>query len=160
MARSTFPFSHPLAGLQACGKEVVFTGEAEEARKKADQPAIMFGNGGGQIVVSDLARHATQRGEGMNVTAGEGFEALAMRELDIQHSAVRIDQREGIELARIARVSERAEVAPIDFESFSGHRLHAHEGAAGRQLRPHFADIFLQDARVRRYSRAGAGVVR
>jgi len=83
----------------------------------------------------------------MNMTTGEGFEALAVSELDIHHSAVRIDQSESIELARIARVSERAEVAPVNFESFPGHRLHAHEGAAGSRLRTHLADIFLEDAR-------------
>ena len=31
-----------------------------------------------------------------------------------------------------------AEVAPVDFESFPGHRLHAHKGAAGWR-RPRFA---------------------
>ncbi len=69
-----------------------------------------------------------------------------MSKLDIHHPAMRIDQSEGVELARIARVSECAEVAPVDFEPFPGHRLHAHKGAAGRQLRTHFADIFLEDA--------------
>jgi len=46
----------------------------------------------------------------MNVTAHEGFEALAMSELDIHHAVVRIDQGEGIQLTRIARGIERAEV--------------------------------------------------
>ena len=41
-------------------------------------------------------------------------------------------QREGIQLARIARVAQRTEVAPIELPVyFSGRRLHAHEGAAG-----------------------------
>ena len=71
----------------------------------------MFGYGRSQIVISDLTRDATQFGERMNVTANEGFEALAMSELDIHHAAVRIDQGEGIELARVARIIERAEVA-------------------------------------------------
>src|SRR5712691_1590688 len=112
-----FPSAGRIAGVRI---EVVFTGEAEEARMKAHQPAVMFGYGGGQIVVGDLVRHTTQFGERMNVATGEGFEALAMSELDIHHSAVRIDQSEGIELARITPVSERAEVAPVDFESFPG----------------------------------------
>jgi len=127
--------------------EVVFTGKAEEARMKADDPAVMFGNGGGKVVISDLTRNATELGEGMSVTANEGFEALAMSEFDVHHPAVRIDQGEGIQLTRIARVIERAEVAPVDLEPFPGHRLHAHESAARSQLRPHLADILLEDAR-------------
>lgn len=31
--------------------EAVFTGEAEKARMKADDPTVMFGNCGGQIVI-------------------------------------------------------------------------------------------------------------
>ena len=50
-ARSTFPFSQPLAGLQARGIEAVFAGEGEEARMEANQAAIVFGDGGGQIVI-------------------------------------------------------------------------------------------------------------
>ena len=146
MARSIFPFSQPLAGLQACGTEAIFTGEGEESRQKADETAVVFDNGGGQIVVGDFARDAAQRGESVHVATGEGFEALAVSELDIEHPAVRFDQREGIQLACIARVAERTEVAPVDFESFSGRRLHADEGAAGCWLRTYFADMFLQNA--------------
>jgi len=51
-----------------------------------------------------------QFSECMNVTAHEGFEALAMSERDIHHAVVRIDQGEGIQLTRIARGIERAEV--------------------------------------------------
>jgi hypothetical protein len=91
---SFFPSAGWIAGVRI---EAVLTGEAEEARVKADDPAIMFGNGGRQIIVGDLTCHATQFGEGMHVAAHEGFEALAMSELDIHHSAVRIDQSEGIE---------------------------------------------------------------
>ena len=58
---------------------------------------------------------------------------------------MRIDQREGIELALVARVVERAEVTPIDFEAFAGRRLHAHEGALGLWLRTHLVDILAQD---------------
>ena len=84
--RSTFPFSQPLAGLQARGIKAVFAGEGQEARKEADQAAIVFGDGGGQIVIGDLARDATQRRERMNVTTDEGLEALAVSELQIRAS--------------------------------------------------------------------------
>ncbi len=142
-----FPFFPSAGRIAGVRKEIIFAGEAEEAWVKADDPAVMFGDSCGQIVISDLARDAAQLSERMNMTTGEGFKALAMSELDIHHSAVRIDQSESIELARIARVSECAEVSPVNFEAFPGHRLHAHEGAAGKRLRTHLADIFLEDAR-------------
>ena len=78
---SFFPAAGRIAGTRI---EAVFASEAEKARKKADQAAIMFGHGGGQIVIGDFARHATQRGEGMHVTTDEGFEALAVSELQIR----------------------------------------------------------------------------
>jgi len=111
--------------------KTIFASETKESRKKADQAAVVFGNRGGQIIVGHLSRHAAHRGEGVHVATDEGFKALAVRELDIQHPAVRFHQREGIQFARIARVAERTEVAPIDFESLSGGRLHSYEGAAG-----------------------------
>ena len=83
----------------------------------------------------------------MNVAASEGLEALAVRELNVEHAAVRIDQGEGIELARISRVFERAEVAPVNLEAFPGNRFHADEGAAGLPLRPDLTDVFLENAR-------------
>jgi hypothetical protein len=45
----------------------------------------------------------------MNVAAGECFEALAVSELDIQHPAVGVDEREGIlawRLRRMTRLSQ------------------------------------------------------
>ena len=89
----------------------------------------MFGHRGSQIVVDDLARDTAQGREGMHVTADEGFKALAVSELQIEHAAVGIDQGEGVELALIAGVIERAEVPPIDFEALARRRLHANEGA-------------------------------
>jgi len=82
--------------------EAIFAGEAEKAGMKADDPAVMFGYGGSQVVIGDLTGDAAQFGERMNVTADKSFEALAVSELDIQHAAVRIDEGEGIELAGIA----------------------------------------------------------
>jgi hypothetical protein len=38
---------------------------------------------------------------------------------------VGVYEREGIQLPHVAPVAECAEVAPVDFESFSGQRFHA-----------------------------------
>src|SRR5580658_10615817 len=113
MARSIFPFSQPLAGLQACGKKPY------SRAKEADETTVVLDNGSGQIVVRDFARYSAKSGEGVHVAAGESCKALAVGELDIQHPAVGVDEREGIQLAHVARVAECAEVAPVDFESFS-----------------------------------------
>jgi hypothetical protein len=120
--------------------------ESVETWQEADETAIVFDNGGGQIVAGDLARDSTEGRESVDVTAGEGFEALAVSELDIQHPAVRIDEREGIQLPHVARVAECAEVAPVDFESFSGQRFHADESPFGSDVWAHIAHVLPQDA--------------
>ena len=99
MAAFDFAFFPAAARLQARGIEAVLAGKGEKARMETDQTAIVFGDGGGQIVIADFAGDAAQRGESMNVTTDEGFETLAVSELQIQHAAVRFDQGKGIELA-------------------------------------------------------------
>src|SRR5580658_5489429 len=126
--------------------EAIITRESEETGKKADETAIMFDDRGSEIVVGDLARDSAQSGEGVNVTAGEGPEALTVGELDIQHPAVSIDQRERVQLAHVARVAERAEVAPVHLESFAGQRFHADEGPFGRDVRARVTHVFPQNA--------------
>jgi hypothetical protein len=106
----------------------------------------VFGDGGGQVVIGDLARDATQRRKGVHVTTDEGFKALAVSELQIQHAAVGFDQRESIELALVPGVIEHAEVPPIDLEALAGRRLHPQEGAAGLQLRTNGLHIPAQNA--------------
>ena len=100
--------------------KTVFAGEAEKGRQETDQAAIMFSNGGRQVVIGDLACDTTKRGERMHVTADERLESLTVSELQIEHPAVRFDQGERVELALIAGVIEHAEVAPIDFETPPG----------------------------------------
>ena len=74
----------PAAGRIARMREkTMITGEAEESREKTNEAAIVFGDGGGQIIVSDFACHAAQHIECVNVTAGERSKALAVSELDI-----------------------------------------------------------------------------
>src|SRR5260370_14075548 len=105
------------------------TGESEKARVKPQQIALVFRHGRGQIVVAQVTRNATQRLKRVNVATYEGFEALAVRELDVHHAAVTFHQREGVQLARITGIVERAEVPPIDLEAISGRRFHAHVSA-------------------------------
>ena len=57
-----------------------------------------------------------------------------------------IDQGEGIELAGIAGVIQRAEVAPIDFKPLSGQRFHSDEGAFGRNLRSRISHVLTDNA--------------
>src|SRR5579872_5916260 len=81
-----------------------------------------------QVVIPKFAGDPAQGLEGMDVTTHEGFETLAMGKLQVQFAAVAFHQTEGIELARVAVVLQRAEVAPVDLETLSGRRFHAHVG--------------------------------
>ncbi len=56
------------------------------------------------------------------------------------------DEREGVELAFVALVVERPEVAPINLEPFAGRRFHAHEGAGLGMSHTHALQVFAQDA--------------
>jgi len=105
----------------------------------------VFDNGGGQVIVCDFARHPTQHVKRVSVAAGEGPEALAVCELDVERSAVGIDQREGIEFARIAGVTESAEMTPVDFEALSDRWFHPDECAFGG-LGPRTAHVFADYA--------------
>src|ERR1700745_4163270 len=81
----------------------------------------------------------------MLVTADEVLEALAMGELDKEHPAVGFDQAEGVELALVALIIERTEVAPVDLEALAGAGLHAHEGRRGRTEHAHLLQVIAQD---------------
>ena len=81
-------------------------GETQETGIVSDQVAVMFHDGGREIIIGQLARDATERLKGMNMTPGECFKALAMGKLHIHFSTVAFDEREGIELALIALVVE------------------------------------------------------
>src|SRR5450759_250432 len=101
MARSTFPNPPPRCRLsdKSCTR-----GRKRESAGGTDQAAVVFGDGGGQVVIGNLARHAAQRRKRMHVTTDEGFEALAVGKLQVQHAAVRFDQGEGVELALVPRI--------------------------------------------------------
>ncbi len=83
-----FPAARRIAGARG---EAIFTCEAQKTREKTDKPAVVFGNGGGQIIVGNRARDATQGGECVDVAAGERLETLTVSELYVEHAAVRID---------------------------------------------------------------------
>jgi hypothetical protein len=73
----------------------------------------------------------------MDMAAHESLEALAVGELYVEFATVALDQAEGIELAGMALVQEPSEMAPVDFKTLTGRRLHAHIGALGRSLSAH-----------------------
>src|SRR5688572_26699402 len=64
----------------------------------------------------------------MDVTADEGFKALAVCELDIKPAAVAFDAAEGVELTLVSLIVDRAEMPPVDLKAISGAGFHAHIG--------------------------------
>jgi hypothetical protein len=139
---SFFPTGRYVTGFRI---ETLFASECEESREKTDETSIVFGDSGRQIVVGDLAGNAAHRRERMHMTPDEGFETLAVSELQIQHAAVRFDQGEGIELALVALIIESAEVPPIYFEALTWRRLHPQKGAGGLHLWTNRVDVRAQD---------------
>ena len=113
---------------------------------ETDEVAVMLGDGGGEIVVPELAGHATHSLESVEVAAHEGLEALTVGELYVELAAVALDQAEGIEFARMPLIQQRAEVAPVDFKAFPGDRFHAHIGAPGCSLGAYGLQMRFQNA--------------
>ena len=64
----------------------------KKARIETHQVAIVFGDRRGEVVVPDLAAGTGQKLEGMDVTADEGLETLAVSELQIHLAAVAFHQ--------------------------------------------------------------------
>src|SRR2546425_1662476 len=155
--------------MASAREKTKLTGKSEKARVKPHQIAFVFRHGRGQIVVDQVARNASQRLKRVNVATHESFEALAVRELDVHHAAVTFHQREGIQLARIAGIVERAEVPPIDLETISARRFYAHVSAACSRLGADLVPIVLQDGdaaveaaptqSLENHHRAGAGIL-
>src|ERR1700723_599102 len=68
----------PAAGwIAGTREEVIVASETQKPRQEANQAAIMFCNGGRQIVIDDFACRSLQCMKRMNMAAGKGFEALA-----------------------------------------------------------------------------------
>jgi len=72
--------------------EAILTSKGQKARIEADEVALMLGNRSREIVEPEFMRDAGHRLEGVHVTADEGFETLAVRELQIHLAAVALDQ--------------------------------------------------------------------
>ena len=90
-------------------------------------------------------QRAAQNLKTMQVATDESLETLTMGELDEEHPAVSFDQTEGIEVALVAGIVQRAEVAPVDLEALSGSGLHAHEGAGRMRRALQLADVISQN---------------
>ena len=68
--------------------ESVVAGESQKARVEAHQVALMFGDSGCQIIEPELASTAVECFERMDVAADKRLKILAVRELQINLSAV------------------------------------------------------------------------
>ncbi len=114
------PRSRDMAGARV---EVVLAGKGEKARIDANDLTIALGYGGDQVVEKNLRCHASHEVEGMLVATQKDLETLTVRELQVETAAVTFEQAKGVELALIALVIERVEVAPVDLKALSGARL-------------------------------------
>jgi hypothetical protein len=102
IADSAFDFSFFPGRRDMTGAwdEVVFPREGEEARVEAHQVGFVFSDDSGEIVVPQFTRNPTHRVKRVDVTTDEGFECLALREFQVEFSAVALHQRKRVELAR------------------------------------------------------------
>jgi hypothetical protein len=98
---SFFPGCPHVAGAW---QETVFAGEGQKAGMKPHQVAVVLGDGSRQVVIPEFPCDSAQELESVEVTAHEGLETLAVRELHKQFAAVAFHQTEGIELARVTLV--------------------------------------------------------
>src|SRR5690242_1580078 len=96
--------------------ETTFAGKGEKAGVETNQVAFVFRYCGREIIEPQLASAATKRCESMDVASHEGFESLAVGELQVHFAAVAFHQAKGIQLARYSVVEQGAEVPPIDVE--------------------------------------------
>jgi hypothetical protein len=106
----------------------------------------MFGNGRAQIIEPKLACDTTHEAERVDMTANEGLEARAVRDLQIQLAAVTFHQTEGVEFSCMPLIGRRVEVSLVDFEAFPRSRLHAQVGARGAGLCTHPVQVLFQNA--------------
>src|SRR2546423_6401922 len=125
--------------------ESVVASEGKKARIEAHQIAFVLGNSSGQIVEPEFTRAALERVEGMDMTADERLEVLAMRELQVHLPAVAFDQAERIQLAWRAVVHQSSKVAPVDIETFAGAGLHANVSAARGGAFAHGVEVVFED---------------
>jgi hypothetical protein len=105
----------------------------------------VFGNGSGEIIEPQFARAAAQRFKGVEVAAHEGFEALAVCELQVHLSAVALHQAKGVQFARRPVVGQGSEVSPIDIEALARGGFHPHVGSPQRRVLAHRLQVIFED---------------
>src|ERR1700736_506702 len=88
----------------------------------------MFSDGGGEIIVGQFPRDAAEGLKSVDLTADVRLKTLDVCKLHIHLPAVAFDQREGVELALIGLIVERAEVSPVDLKAVTRRGLDAHIG--------------------------------
>jgi hypothetical protein len=127
-------------------EEAIFASEGQKTRMETHQVAVMFGNGGREIIEPKLACDATHESERVDMTANERFKPLTVGDFQIQLAAVTFHQTEGVKFSHMPLLGKRVEVSPVDFEAFSRPRFHAHVGAWGVGLRAHPMQVLFQNA--------------
>jgi hypothetical protein len=140
-----FAFFPGGAHMTSPGVKVVLASEGQKAGIEADDLAVMLEDGAQEVVIGSLAGHASHEVESMLVAACESLIALAVGELQIQTPAVTLDQAKRIQLALVALVVERSEVAPIDLKALARFDLDPQESARSRQLLALGSDILVQN---------------
>src|SRR5438045_2401823 len=95
------PATRLIAGTRV---KVELAGNGQEARIETNQSSILFGDGGGQVVIPELSGNAVQLLKCVKMTTNKGLETLAVRELQILHPAVPVNEGEGVELPLITLV--------------------------------------------------------
>jgi len=81
----------------------------------------------------------------MHMAAHEGFETLAVRELQVHLAAVAFHQAEGVQLAWRPVVAQDSEVPPVDVEAFARGGLHAHVRPAQHGILTDGLQIVFED---------------
>jgi hypothetical protein len=120
------PLLIPAAGRAGHGLEAAVAGVREEAGVPAHQAAPALRDGGGQVVVLGFPAITPERGEGVLVTAQEGFQALAEGELDREPPGVAAHEQESVDGA--PDPEDVPELAPIDLHALAWGEGEGREG--------------------------------
>jgi hypothetical protein len=110
------------------GRDLQGAQELEKGVVEADQRAVPLDDGGEHIVMRQGFRGAAEKNKGTQQAAMQGFLALRMGELEIEHAAVTLDDCQAVKLALGVAVIETAEVAPVHLALFAGSRFETDAG--------------------------------
>jgi hypothetical protein len=84
-----------------------------------------------QIVIEQTARESTQLGKGMHMAANEPGKVEGSGKAQVHRSRPREGEHKSVELTEPARISDQAEVAPIDLSLQPRRRLETNGGGGG-----------------------------